>query len=481
MQKERWHNSDGTAFAYRLLGHDIRTPAVVPVDYIAYTGPTMQRLGTTATTPSGEPAVSLALRMGRALSWKSAESPTRLKAAIAATVVLAALLSLGGWYSVDRRANAIDDAAAAAEQLILVQDVRVLAVQADAIASNAYLAVGQETTAQRAEYDDRIAGVATGLVRVSQAATIADAVLLRQSNAHFSTYVGLVEQARANNRQGFPVGAAYQKQAREVSRQLVDDLRQVESNSRAGVDASMERAHRASWALAVAALLLFAALVVGCLWLALRWRRLFNVPLAIATIITLTVLTVGLGVNANAIGTADDVVTGPLSTADLVAQARAAGFDARSNEALTLIARGNGADYQIGWQRASNIVDTALGAACSQFSEGCSAIDAYAQYTGTHEAIRELDEGGNWDAAVQLATTGLSPDAPTGTDDPNVTFDQFAADTGLVIGAQSSLAAIGFSDAVSSLGALRLLVLLAGAAVAILAVIGYGQRIKEYR
>ena len=82
-----------------------------------------------------------------------------------------------------------------------------------------------------------------------------------------------------------------------------------------------------------------------------------NVPIAIAGLITLLVLTVGAGVNHRAVDRAADAVSGPLTAADLLAQARAAGFDARSNEALTLIFRGNGQAYETQWQLSSSVVD----------------------------------------------------------------------------------------------------------------------------
>ena len=158
-------------------------------------------------------------------------------------------------------------------------------VQADSIASNAYLLAGQESREQREQYDDRIATATGRLVEVSNAAAGGDVATLEQGSTLLATYVGLVEQARANNRQGFPVGAAYQRQARDVAEQLVDSLRTVEQSSRRRVNDSMQRAERAGWLLVLTAVLLLAVLVAGSLWLAFRWRRLINVPIAIAGLI----------------------------------------------------------------------------------------------------------------------------------------------------------------------------------------------------
>ena len=388
-------------------------------------------------------------------------------------------MSIGGWYSIDRRETAINDAAGAAEQLIRVQDVRVLVVQADSIASNAYLQGGQEQRAQREQYDDRIAGAASRLVEVSKSAAGTDVGVLQQVSAQLATYVGLVEQARSNNRQGFPVGAAYQRQARVVAEQVVDGLRAVEQSSRSRVNDSMTRAHRAGWLLLLTVVLLGLVLVAGSLWLAARWRRLFNGPIAIAGAITLLVLTVGVGANGRAVSRADDAVSGPLTSADLLAQGRAAGFDARSNEALTLIARGNGAAYETQWQVATSIVTSAMDLSCQRFDRGCEAMTSYAEYGDTHATVRREDEEGRWESAVAMVTGSAAADPTLG--DPTAQFDAFAQAAEADLATESASATEAFDDAVGSLGVLRIVVVLAGLAAAMLAVAGYGQRLREYR
>lgn len=441
----------------------------------------MVPLARAAGTPSGA-----ATAWRRLAAIRAGDSPTRLRAAAAVTALCGVLLSIGGWFAVDRREAAIEDAAAAAEQLIRVQDVRVLVVQADSIASGAYLEGGQERPERRADYDARVTAAASGLVQVAASAEGDDIDLLQAATGELARYVGLVEQARANNRQGFPVGAAYQRQAREVAIGLVDDLRTVEQQTRDRVNDSIERADGASWPLVLTAFVLLAAIVVGSLWLAARWRRLVNLPLAAAGVIALLVLTVGVGVNGRAAGDAGDAVSGDLAAADLIAQARAAGFDARADEALTLVARGNGAAYETGWALSSSIVAAALDQACTEFDAGCDAIDAYGRYADGHALIRDLDDGGDWDAAVSLSTTGSAAGVDgAGVDgaglDPVTDFDDFADRSSTALAARSQAAATTLADAVDPLGALQVIVVVAGLAAAGLAVAGYGQRLREYR
>ena len=434
-----------------------------------------------------QPMATLSRTIGRftggAGSWlgrlgvsSARDSPTRLRLAAAATVLVSLVLSIGGWYGIDRRGTGIDDAAQAASQLILVQDVRVRVVQADSLASVAYLIGGQEPADQRREYDDRISEAAGGLTTAASAATRDDVAALERATALLTRYVGLVEQARANNRQGFPVGAAYQRQARGIVDEIVAALRSVESNSRARVNASMDRAHRAGALVAGAGIALLVAIALGSWWMARRWRRLLNVPLVVAAAIVLLVLTIGGSISASAARRADRAVSGPLTAADLLAQARAAGFDARSNEALTLIARGNGAGYEVEWQRSTSVVTTAVGAACAGFDVGCDASLSFDRYVDQHQALRVLDDTGDWDTAVAASTGDRGSAVNT-----MVPFDEFAAQAGSDVGVQADVAADGFDRASAPLGTLGLIVGVAGLATAALAVAGYGQRLREYR
>ncbi len=421
--------------------------------------------------PPGATPPAAATTTSRRSWWRRADSPSKLRLATAVTVLAAIGLSLGGWYSIDRRDTAIDDAADAAAQLIDVQDVRVQVVQADSLASTAYLVGGQESAERRAAYDASIADAAAGLLVAAQRATETDAPELQRAGALLTRYTGLVEQARANNRQGFPVGAAYQRQAREVASELVASLRVVEERTRRRVDDSMERGHRASWLLVLTAFVVVGVVLAGSWWLARRWRRLVNVPLAAAAVVAVGVLTIGVAVNAAAVRRAGDAVRGPLSAADLVAQARAASFDARSSEALTLINRGNGAAYEQQWQLSASVVDTALGRSCDDFGVACDLVPLADAYRESHEEVRRLDDGGEWDAAVEFALTGR----------PATDFDALAAASADVLDERAAAAQGEFDRADRSLPLLRLLVVLAGAAIAALAAVGYGQRLREYR
>ena len=407
---------------------------------------------------------------------RGANTPARLRVWLGVTVVAALLFGVLGALGIDRRDTALAEAAGAAEQLIGVQDVQVALVRADALASENYLRGGLEDPTTRTEYVQQLQQVSSGLVDVGNKVLAADAAELASVSVTLGAYAGLIEQARANNRQGFPVGAAYQRQARGIVDEIVAALRSVESNSRARVNASMDRAHRAGALVAGAGIALLVAIALGSWWMARRWRRLLNVPLVVAAAIVLLVLTIGGSISASAARRADRAVSGPLTAADLLAQARAAGFDARSNEALTLIARGNGAGYEVEWQRSTSVVTTAVGAACAGFDVGCDASLSFDRYVDQHQALRVLDDTGDWDTAVAASTGDRGSAVNT-----MVPFDEFAAQAGSDVGVQADVAADGFDRASAPLGTLGLIVGVAGLATAALAVAGYGQRLREYR
>ena len=93
-------------------------------------------------------------------------------------------------------------------------------------------------------------------------------------------------------------------------------------------------------------------------------------PLAAVALFLL--LVIGGTMQAGAVSDADGAVGTQLEGADRAAQARAAAFEARSQEALTLINRGNGAANEANWQRADDVVTRELRKAaryCDELSE----------------------------------------------------------------------------------------------------------------
>jgi CHASE3 domain sensor protein len=438
---------------------------------------------TTTTQPLPPPPIGTKFAGRR---FAATSTPAKLSLLRAVAVFLAVVFAVGASFGVNRRANAIDDVRTAAGHLLALQDIRVSVVHADAIASSSYLVGGQEAPAQRTAYLDEVAKADDGLVAVSGAATAKDLEQLSEASRLLGSYVGLVEQARANNRQGFPVGAAYQRQANRIVSNadpdvpdIVSSLRAVEAAQRDQINASLATAHRAGVWLLLLGSLLMAVLLVGGLWISRAFRRLVNIPIAVAGAVLLLVLVIGGSAQSGAMNDVDGAVGRQLTSADNAAQARAAAFEARSQEALTLINRGNGAANEANWQTRNSIVlqglDHRLGDSASQSTQ---AVDDYTSYRAAHAEIRALDDGGNWDQAVAVSLARQS--TPNGID-AVATFNDFDQVVDQISTTEGSRAAQLIGDALGPMGRLRNIVFLAGLAIAALAALGCGQRLKEYR
>ena len=207
-------------------------------------------------------------------------------------------------------------------------------------------------------------------------------------------------------------------------------------------------------------------------WLARRTHRYLNPSMFVGSLVVVLALGIGLVTLAWVGSQVQAVRSSSFAYTVKLADARTAAYNAKSNESLTLIARGSGQAYEKDWQTQSDSLLSSLTALDSTTQSRLkSEWDAYKTQ---HEAIRKADDGGGWDAAVALALK-------TGPGTANAAFSTFTAD------ADQSLKAFGDDTSRSLLGPVTwvtilgwlLLALCAGAAVLMLR--GMGQRIEEYR
>jgi hypothetical protein len=201
--------------------------------------------------------------------------------------------------------------------------------------------------------------------------------------------------------------------------------------------------------------------------------------LAVATAAVLVTLVAG-SISLGAISSrVDDVRNGSYAATLATATARIAAFDAKSNESLTLIARGSGSAFEKAWVSSSNIV-TAQSAEASRLSDDAARLDAarmgelWRAYVKTHKEIRAADDGGHWDVAVGQAI-GKDPTSA------NAIFDAFDADSGAVLTSSSRAATDSLDSPRSWLPFASWLGLLVGVAAAASAWWGVSLRLEEYR
>ena len=167
-------------------------------------------------------------------------------------------------------------------------------------------------------------------------------------------------------------------------------------------------------------------------------------------------------------GTVEDTVDTSLRATDALSRARASAFDARSAESLTLINRGNGAANEADWQLANAEVIAALNDACASASDCLD--EPWEAYQTIHTQIRELDDGGSYDEAVALSIG-----------DAARAFTVFGEQAGVARAQRADRVNAGFDDATGPLGPLRWFVLAAGLVAAGAVLVGFGQRLREYR
>ena len=427
----------------------------------------MQRTNAAATSSPLTPVASTPHRLRAALSPRSTPGSFRLTATV--VTAICAVCAVVAAAAIVARAGSLNAAGTEAQQLVDLQEIRTATVEADAIAASSFLRESEEAATRQAEYEARLGDATRLLADVAQRATTADLPDLAVANDTLVRYAGLVEQARANNRQGFPVGASYQRQASNLLRSdLLPALDAVAEASRDRLNDSLSDSTRNG---AIAIILLavaLVALVLGSLLLARRTRRLINVPIAIGAVLVAAALVWTVVVVATTGRDVRDTVDTSLRGADALSRARTAAFDAQSAESLTLINRGNGAANEADWRLADAEVVAAVDEACAA-TDACFA-DLWAPYQAGHQAVRALDDEGDYDGAVDLSTGSVED-----------TFLAFTEGVGEARAAAAAAAVAGFDDAKAPLETLRWFVLVAGLVAAATVVVGFGQRLREYR
>ena len=167
---------------------------------------------------------------------------------------------------------------------------------ADRAAANAYLLGDVETARPRQDYERSLNTATAELEQTAEHnGTGAEARQSTQEiNQRVTQYAGLVETARANNRQGFPVGVAYLRQASDLMHDSrsgilakVDRLADLNSNRLADEDAALWVTVASLGAFLTLALVLLVTLLRTQRFLRRRFRRRHNLRLMGATTLLL--------------------------------------------------------------------------------------------------------------------------------------------------------------------------------------------------
>ncbi|WP_078854558.1 hypothetical protein [Streptomyces sp. NRRL F-5135] len=439
------------------------------------------------TPPERRPAWQESMERLRAAATTE---PGRLRiigAALALLVV--AFGAVTAWEATDRF-GAADDVVKRSQPLTVgAADIYRSLADADTAMASAFLSGAQEPAALRERYQEDIERASRLLV---EAATYTESSSdsgreIATLNEGLPRYTGLVERARANNRQGLPLGGAY---LRYANQRMTEELLPAAERL---YEAETDRLRRDS---DDARSLPYAALALGVLVLGAlagaqrrdyrRTNRVFNQGLLTATAastVLLLWLTVGHTVARVELHGAQ--VHGQASL-EVLNDARVSALKARANENLTLVARGavltdDGKHDKYETDYATNMgrLDAALAEARKLADDPAgaepvrAAIRSVAQWRERHRSAGETDRAGDYDAAVEKV---IGDEGST-----EQSFDQVNKALVTALAREQS----EFDEAArDGLGALAPLAVGAGvlAVVGVLGtVLGIGRRLSEYR
>jgi len=404
----------------------------------------------------------------KASEKKTMNTPQRLRLLSLGVVVVGVLVGLIGTLTFSYLASSLSRAKADTAQLIRIQKIQSNLLSADATATNAFLVGGLEPPAQRAAYEAAISSTSSLIAEAAQAQP-ADGEALSALNQQVVAYAATIEQARANNRQGLPVGAQYLRNAsaqlRSDALPIVDNL--VSANASRAAD---EMHAGPGFIVLVIALLGLGAVIAGQIWLARKFRRKINVGMLASAAVLLLIVIGSLVAVLQLRSALKEISTGSLAAVNTAADTRIDANNAKSNESLTLIARGSGQAFETAWKSSADSVAGNL----ARLNDKPELVSQWQAYADVHNQIRQLDDGGQWDKAVARATGSgrTSSNAAFGAFDNNLAsyLDGVSQD------ASSSLAAEQPGMVVAAI-----LILLGGLAVALLGRWGVAERLKEYR
>jgi hypothetical protein len=312
-------------------------------------------------------------------------------------------------------------------QLMRAEGLYASLSDADATAATTFLTGGIEPPARRQRYltDLKAAGAQLSAL-LRHAGNDADT---RAAASRIATelpvYAGLVEAARTNNRQGFPIGAAYLRRASDLMRTRMLPAAQrlyVAEATRTNADYRDGTANAGLIAAFVTGGIALALLVLAQVGLARFSKRMLNVPLVSASVLlALAILAVASLVDEqNSLASAQRKGS---DSVQLLSASRVLALRAQSDESLALIGRGSDTtslddfDKVMVALRGSGSGGGVLGEAerVARRSQSAGAVAgaraALAQLERVHRRVGALERRGDYAAAVRVYVADELPRA----------------------------------------------------------------------
>ncbi|WP_198289418.1 hypothetical protein [Rhodococcus sp. AW25M09] len=272
---------------------------------------------------------------------------------------------------------------------------------ADAAAATAFIAGGLEPAEVRERYAQALGEASSELIAASSGVSENDeatSAVLTQIAAGLPVYSGLVETARANNRSGNPVGAAYLGEASTMMQtSLLPLAEKLYTEQASRVSGDQERFTTPPLFAIGSVVFLLMMTGLGQWYLSRTTRRTLNVGFLTATAAVTGLLgwmlVVGL-ISSIATDSALERGVSPLksyTTGFILAQ------QARADETLDLARRGGSQDY-------GQSFDANLSRMSDMFQGDTAVIDALNTWSTSHSRIDSALEVGDFNGAVAIAT-----------------------------------------------------------------------------
>ncbi|WP_225799899.1 hypothetical protein [Streptomyces sp. NK15101] len=416
--------------------------------------------------------------------------PGRLQILGAVLALLVVAFGAVTALEVTDRASAADDVVSRSQPLSAdaAAIYRSLA-DADTTAAAGFLAGTLEPAESRARYTRDITTASRLLVKAAANTdgSSASAREIATLNEQLPRYTGLIERARAANRQGLPLGGAY---LRYANQQMTSALLPAAERLYA---AETERLHRDDDSARARP---FLSLALGLLALGVllwaqrrnyaRTNRVFNHGLLAATAATAAVLLWLLAAHTVTRTGLDSARAHGQESLQVLNTARISSLTARANENLTLVARGavltedgRNDKYEADYTASMSALTTALAAAreLADDDAGRGPVDdsaaRAADWRERHKDARAKDEAGDYEGALVRV---VGSEGSTGR-----SFDQVDAALERALAHEQTQFTRSAGDARDALTALPLGAAALGILGAAGAVLGINRRLSEYR
>jgi hypothetical protein len=412
-------------------------------------------------------------------------TPGRLAVISVVLVLAAALFGVVATVAESSRAQAASAARTQTEPLLGQAATLYTALSdANATATTTFLEGGLEPPARRARYVAALRLATDALASLTREGSgSADArAALATISQQMPVYSGLIEAARANNRQGLPIGAAYLRQASELLTGTIlpaaDRLYAIEANRLAG-DYGTGTGTVALVVLIIVAIVVLAVLGGAQVYLARTTRRIINVPMLASTAVLMAVSVWAID---GLIGEQNSLTSArhESDSVEVLSAGSVLLSRAQSDQSLTLVNRGSDevdpADFAA-VMRALSPASGLLGevSVLAGQTHSTPAADRlgneFASYRAETTKTNELLSGGRTLDAIREGSSASSISAA----------DRLSADLAAQLRAAQGRFMSDAGDASSSLSGLSIAIPVLTALAAGLALIGLRARLGEYR